>query len=143
MDIARSLAALDELPEATVVIAAVHDAAGRVVDFVFQYANRVAGGVARVPSGDLVGRRVREALPALPPELFASFVDVVESGVALRTQIDYSDRRAGEADVPTRFEVSASRLGDGLLVVYEEIGALARARATERRYGAVLEATSD
>ncbi len=143
MDTAASLAALDELPEATVVIVAVRDEAGSVVDFVFEYANRVAGRVARVPSVELVGRRVRETLPALPPELFASFVGVLETGVALRTQLDLPDRRAKETGYRTRFEVSASRLGERLLVVYDDIGARARAQATERRYGAVLEATSD
>ncbi|HYH58099.1 MAG TPA: PAS domain S-box protein, partial [Thermoleophilaceae bacterium] len=140
MEIARSLAALDELPEAMVAVVAVRDAAGRVVDFVFEYANRVAGTVARVPSVELVGRRVLETLPALPPELFASFVAVVEDGVALRTHVELG---AGGDEFSSRFEVSASRLGDGLLVVYQDLGALARARATERRYGAVLEATSD
>src|SRR5918997_2785421 len=141
MDIARSLAALDELPEATVVIAAVRDDSGSVVDFVFEYANRVAGNVARLPSVELVGRRVLETLPAFPPELFAGFVDVIDTGRALRTHIDLPARHA--RDGVTQFEVSASRLGDGLLVVYEDVGARARARATERRYGAVLEATSD
>ena len=137
MDIARSLAALDELPEATVVISAVRDDAGTVVDFVFDYANRVAGRVARVPSVDeLVGRRVLETLPAFPRELFESFAEVVETGVTLRTRIALGPRK-------TCFAVSASRLRDGLLVVYENVSARERARATERRYGAVLEATSD
>jgi len=141
MDIARSLAALDELPEATVVIAAVRDDAGCIADFVFEYANRVAGSVARVPSLALVGRRLRETLPAFPPELFERFVEVVESGAMLRTQIDLPSRRGGGH--LNRFEISASRLGDGLFVVYEDIGARDRARATEHRYGAVLDATSD
>ena len=136
MDTTRSLAALDELPEATVVISAVRDAAGAVVDFVFDYANRVAGRVARVPSVELVGRRVLDTLPAFPRELFASFVDVVDTGATLRTHIALGSRN-------TCFAVSASRLGDGLLVVYEDVSARERARATERRYGAVLEATSD
>ena len=136
MDTARSLAALDELPEATVVIRAVRDDAGTVLDFVFDYANRVAGRVARVASVELVGRRVLEALPAFPRELFASFVDVVETGVTLRTHVELGSRN-------TCFAVTASRLGDGLLVVYEDVSARERARATERRYGAVLEATSD
>jgi anti-anti-sigma factor len=134
---------LDELPEATVALLAVRDAAGTVVDFVFQYANRVAGRVAGVPSGRLVGRRLSEAMPALAPGLFERFVGVVEDGETLRTQIDYRHPGA-DADEPTTcFEVSASRLGDGLLVVYEDVGARLRAQATERRYGAVLEATSD
>ncbi|MDP1848122.1 MAG: anti-sigma factor antagonist [Solirubrobacteraceae bacterium] len=137
MDIARSLAALDELPEATVVISAVRDDAGTIVDFVFDYANRVAGRVARVTSVEqLVGRRVLETLPAFPRELFVSFVEVVETGATLRTRIELGPRN-------TCFAVSASRLRDGLLVVYEDVSARERVRATERRYGAVLEATSD
>ena len=84
------------------------------------------------------GARLRETLPAFPPHLFASFVEVLETGVTLRTAIDLTS-----AQPPTRFAVSASRLGDGLLVVYEDVGARERVQATERRYGAVLEATSD
>ena len=143
MAIARSLAALDELPEATVVISPVRDDAGSVVDFVFEYANRVAGKVARVPSVELVGRRLLETLRSFPTELFVRFVGVLETGDALRTQIDLRERRPGHAEFSTRYEVSASRLGDALLVVYEDIGARARIRANERRYGAVLAATPD
>ena len=77
MDPARSLAALDELSEAIVALSAVRDETGRVVDFVFDYANRVAGRVARVASGELVGRRVLEALPAFPRDRFDSFVEAL------------------------------------------------------------------
>ncbi len=45
--------------------------------------------------------------------------------------------------MPPAIEVSVSRIGDGLLVVYEDIGRRERAQATARRYEAVLEATSD
>ena len=51
MDTARSLAALDELPEATVAITAVRDEAGRVVDFVFDYANALRAGSRASPRG--------------------------------------------------------------------------------------------
>ena len=76
MDIARSLAALDELPEATVVISAVRDDAGarRRLRLRVRQPRRRRRWRACRPS-TLVGRRVREALPAFPPELFASFVD--------------------------------------------------------------------
>jgi anti-anti-sigma factor len=151
MDPARFLTALDELPEATVALLAVRDESGRVVDFVFQYANRVAGRMARVASGKLVGRRLSEAMPALAPGLFERFVAVVEDGKTFRTQLDYRDPRVGAdagdgadgAPATSRFEISASRMGDGLLVAYDDIGARERAQATERRYRAVLEATSD
>ena len=84
-----------------------------------------------------------EALPAFPPRA----VRELRRGRRGRRHAAHADRptrpaRRGSGAV-TRFEVSASRLGDGLLVVYDDIGARARAQATERRYGAVLEATSD
>jgi anti-anti-sigma factor len=143
MDYAQALGALDELPEATVVLRPVRDEQRSVVDLVFDYANRAAGVAADMPAEALLGQRVRTALPAFPPELFDDLVAVLDGGVPLRTQLDLSDRFAGGVWFSGRFEISASRLGDGLLVVYEDLTARARARATERRFGAVLEATSD
>jgi len=143
MDATQELGALDELPEATVVLLPVRDAAGAVVDLVFDYANRGASVIAGVPSGELVGHRVRDALPGFPPALFHDLVAVLEGGAPLRAQFDYSDRFAGGKRFSARFEISASRLGERLLVVYEDLTVRAQARATERRYGAVLEATSD
>ena len=143
METARSLAALDELPEAIVALSAVRDETGRVVDFVFDYANRVAGRVARVSSGELVGRRVLEALPAFPRDQFDSFVGALETGVPLRTHIEPVDPSPGGRQLATRYRVSAAPLGERLLVVYENVGTRERALAAERRYGAVLDATSD
>nr|MBA3746724.1 SpoIIE family protein phosphatase [Solirubrobacterales bacterium] len=42
-----------------------------------------------------------------------------------------------------RFDVTASRWGEALLVVYDDLADRARARSAERRFEAVLEATSD
>ena len=144
MDTARALVALDELPEATVVLVPVRDDAGAVVDFVFDYANRLAGTLVGAPSGEqLRGRRLLEILPDFPRELLGRFAAVLESGEPLRTRMDHSDALADRPDFSGRFDVSASRLGDGLLVVYADEDVRARTRAVERRYGAVLEATSD
>ena len=143
MDTTRDLAALDELPEAVIVLLPVRDASQAVLDFEFHYANRGASIIAGRAAGALVGHRLREALPAFPPAVFDELVGVLDGGEPLRTLLDYSDRFAGGPPFSARFEISASRLGDGLLVVYEDAGARARAQATERRYGAVLEATSD
>jgi anti-anti-sigma factor len=143
MNPALELGALDELPVATVLLRPVRDATGAICDLVCDYANRGAGAIACIPASELVGYRLREALPAFPAALFDDLVAVFEGGPPLHTQVALSDRFAGGAPFSTRFEISASRLGDGLLVIYEDALARARARATERRYGAVLEATSD
>ncbi|HWC26828.1 MAG TPA: SpoIIE family protein phosphatase [Solirubrobacteraceae bacterium] len=143
MDTVSSLGALDELPEAMAFLRPVRDAGASVVDLRFDYANRGAGEIARMPAGELVGLRLLAALPAFPRALFERLVAVLDTGVPLRTEVDLSDRLAGGAPFSARLEISASRLGDGLLVVYEDIRARERALAAERRYGALLEATSD
>jgi anti-anti-sigma factor len=135
--------ALDELPEATVVLAPQRDGAGVVADFVFYYANAAAAAAVGATADELVGRNVLDALPAFPDELFERLVEVVEDGRPLRTQLDYADAFAGRPAFEGRFDVSASRVGGRLLVVYEDVTARARALAAERRFGAVIEATSD
>ncbi|MFP5364454.1 MAG: SpoIIE family protein phosphatase [Thermoleophilia bacterium] len=143
MHMRRALQALDELPEATVVLAPVRDEGGSVVDLVFEYANRGASVIARMPREQLLGHRLREALPSFPDDLFDKLVAVLQGGAPLRTQLDLTGRFAGRAPFSARFEISASRLGGRLLVVYEDTAERTRAIATERRYRAVLEATSD
>ena len=143
MQTARALAALDELPEATIALSPVRDGDGTIVDLVFVYANRRAGEIARLDPGKLVGLRIRQALPAFPKVLFGGMAAVLDGGPPLRTQITYSDRLNGRRPFSTRFEVSASRIGDALLVVYDDVGERTRVHAFERRYGAVLDATSD
>jgi anti-anti-sigma factor len=140
---ARTFGALDELPEATVVLAPLRDDAGAVVDLVFDYANRVAAEAVGMASDELPGRSLLEVLPAFPRGLFESLVAVVEEGVPLHVRLDDSDAIAGQAAFDGRYDVSASRVGGRLLVVYEDVTGRARAHAAERRFGAVIEATSD
>jgi anti-anti-sigma factor len=140
---ALAFGALDELPVATVVLAPLRDAGGAVVDFALAYANHVAVAVVGADIGELAGVSVLTALPAFPRALFAQFVAVVEGGGALRTQVDYRDTFAGRSPIDGRFDVSASRVGQRLLVVYEDVTSRARALLAERRFGAVIEATSD
>ncbi len=143
MNTTQALAALDELPEPTIVLAPVHDAGGAIVDLVFDYANAAAGSGGGIAAPALLGNHLLQSLPAFPPGLFDQFLHVLETGEPLRTQIDYSDRFAGGDEFSLSLELAASRLGDRLLLVYEDLAARAYARATERRYGSVLEATSD
>jgi PAS domain S-box-containing protein len=135
-DAARALAALDELTDGAALLRPVRDAA-QVVDFVYAYANRRAGDVAGVVAGELLGRRLLEVSPDVPRELFDGLVGVLDDGAPLCMEVDYGAGGAG------LFEVTASRLGDCLLMVHNDLGARKRARTSEERYGAVLDATSD
>jgi PAS domain S-box-containing protein len=135
---AQALAALDGLPEGAALLRPVREG-GLVVDFTFQYANHGAGDAAGMPASALLGRRLLETQPSFPVDLFGGLVAVLEDGEPLRAALE----DAGDDPAQGRLEIAASRLGDALLVVYEDVAARARAQAAEQRYGAVLEATSD
>jgi PAS domain S-box-containing protein len=142
---ARALAALDDLPEGAVLLRPVFEDAGEIVDLRFAYANARAGDVAGLPADELVGQRVLVALPAFPRDVFEALVEVRRSGEPLHTTMDYyRDAFAGHPQFAGVFHITASRLGDdAVIVIFDDVAARARARAAERRYGAVLEATSD
>ncbi|MDX6680848.1 MAG: hypothetical protein QOG94_887 [Solirubrobacteraceae bacterium] len=139
----RMLAALDAAPAAAILLTPVRDDDGTLVDLVFAYANSRAAQIVGVQVSELAGLRVLEALPGFPARLFEDLAATLAGGEPLWTELDYSDVLAGGPRFAGHFEISASRLGDALLVVYDDLAARARARSTERRFEAVLEATSD
>jgi PAS domain S-box-containing protein len=142
---ARALAALDDLPEGAVLLRPVLGDVGEIVDLRFAYANARVGDVAGLPADELVGQHVLVALPAFPREIFEALVEVLRTGEPLHTTMDhYRDTFAGHAEFAGVFQITASRLGDdAMIVIFDDVAARARTRAAERRYGAVLDATSD
>ena len=140
---ASALAALDELQDAVAVLAPLRDGAGAVPDFAFEYVNRAAAAAFSATSEELLERSLLEALPAFPRALLERFAAVADGGPPLRTELDRATDFGGPAGADTRFELSASRMGGRLLVVWEDVVGRARARSAERRFGAVIEATSD
>ncbi len=140
---AIAFGALDGLPEATALLAPVRDEAGALVDFAVEYVNRAAATALGATAGALAERSVLTALPGFPPALFDGFVAVLETGTVLRTHQEYRDTFPGRPAFNGCFDVSASRLGGRLLVVFEDVMARTRALAAERRFGAVIQATSD
>ena len=139
---AQALAALDALPQGAALLRPLRDG-GVVVDFTYDYANEGAGDAAGIPASSLVGRRLLQAQPSFPLELFAGLVAVLRDGEPLHASLDRRDAAAEPPEIAGGFEITASRLGDALLVVYDDVATRARAQAAEQRYGAVLEATSD
>ena len=140
---ATAFAALDELSDATVVLAPLRDAAGAIADFALVYANRTAAAAFRKSPDELRALSLLEALPAFPPGLLHRLVAVAEGDPPLRTKLDRAEDFGGPPDADGRFELSASRIGGRVLVVWEDVVGRARAQTAERRFGAVIEATSD
>ncbi len=139
----RALAALDDLPVGAVLLRPVRDDADFVVDFVFDYVNRWGAQAAGMPAAGLLGRRVLDGFEALPAGLFDRLVAVLSTGDPMQTVLDHGETLRGSAELSGSFQITASQLGDSLLVIFDDVATRTRVRSAEEHYGAVLEATSD
>src|SRR3954452_2378831 len=98
-------------------MSAVRDAAGRIVDFVYQYCNRAALTLLGRGREEVVGRRLLELFPSHETNgLFDAYTRVVETGESLRYEFAFD-----EAGVIGEFEVVVSRAGDGYVLAGHDI----------------------
>lgn len=120
-----------------VLLIAVRDDAGRIVDFEYTFANDAASAQSGVRGADLVGRRLLDVLPFhRRTGLFEAYVHVVETGEPLvRDDFSYEDVRRGER-VRRSLAIRAVQLGDGLACTWRDVTAKRAAehalRARER-----------
>lgn len=106
-------AALDAMVDRLALIAAVRDADGQIVDFVFREVNRSAAAALGFPRADLIGMGLREVLPDRGG-LIAAFAHCIDSDEPLSVEdLPFSGRR-GQV---RRFDVRASRAAPELLSV--------------------------
>ncbi|KEF43403.1 MAG: hypothetical protein ER33_01275 [Cyanobium sp. CACIAM 14] len=116
----RLQATLDSLLDPHVVIEAVRDARGTVVDFRYVAANPMACQAIGVPLKQLLGARVLPLVPALrDPELFGRYVHTLESGEALIL----NDLEASEAKGRQlrHYELRVAKLNDGLVCTWRDV----------------------
>ncbi len=116
----RLQATLDSLLDPHVVIEAVRDPRGTVVDFRYMAANPMACQDIGLPLTELLGNRVLELVPQLRgPELFGRYVHTLESGEALVMD----DVRIPEASGrPVRhYDLRVVKLNDGLVVTWRDV----------------------
>ncbi|MDQ3850382.1 MAG: SpoIIE family protein phosphatase, partial [Actinomycetota bacterium] len=141
--LAVAAAALEALPQPVLVMAPVRDADGTVVDLVMELVNQAGARAAGLVAEEMQGRRLLEVLPAFPRVLFDGYVQTLRTGVPFHTELEYQDTFAGDRPVQGVFAVTATRLEDSVLVLYEDVTARVEAREREARFGALLDATSD
>jgi signal transduction histidine kinase/putative methionine-R-sulfoxide reductase with GAF domain len=128
----RFRATVETLLDPFVILSAVRDQAGRIVDFVYEFANEAACIANRTSREDLLGRPLLGLLPAHESSgLIALYAHTVESGEPLiLDDLDYVDSWGGER-LEKVFEVRASKLGDGLAYTWRDV--TERRQAVRRR----------
>ncbi len=113
---------IETLLDPLVILRAVRDGTGRIVDFIYDYANAAAGAANRVTPHDLVGRRLMEFLPAHESAgLLTAYSRVIETGEPLVLDgFAYADAWGGER-LERIFDVRASRLGESLVYTWRDV----------------------
>jgi diguanylate cyclase (GGDEF)-like protein/PAS domain S-box-containing protein len=91
-------ASIDSMLDPQVLLEAVRDSSGQIVDFTYIAVNRATCEYLQRPAEDLLGTRLLVTLPGLGEAgLFASYADVVESGVpCVISGVMYGNELLGE-----------------------------------------------
>jgi PAS domain S-box-containing protein len=115
-ELALLRAALESLPDAVMVLRAVRDPTGTIVDFEWSYANHHAADLLGCDPHALPGRSLLALVPRCRDDgAFERYAHVVETGVPAELDVRY-DHSARGSSVSHR----CTKLGDGLMVLCRE-----------------------
>jgi PAS domain S-box-containing protein len=143
---ARLRAVLDSLMDPHVLMAAVRDADGRVVDFVYETVNEAACQYHRLPREQLEGAHLLARMPAQADHaLFDLYVHTVDSGdrVVLDDHPFPNETLGGER----RYDIRGVRVGDAVSVTWRDVTDRSRAAqdlaSSEEHYRLLAENIAD
>jgi len=107
---------LDGSIAAIVLLDALRDEQGHIVDFIFRGANKPSEVINKKTEAELLGKRLLDEFPRVRAVLFDRYLHVMETGKALRLEVYYPLNQAG-----TWLDVTATRNGEGLILTYLDI----------------------
>jgi PAS domain-containing protein len=96
----------------------VRDALGNIVDFTFRAGNKAAERITEKSTKEIVGHRLLDIFPGVKEVLFNQYVQVVETGEPLQTELYYDHEH-----FKNWFEISAIKNGDGFIMTFYDITA--------------------
>jgi diguanylate cyclase (GGDEF)-like protein/PAS domain S-box-containing protein len=115
----RLRALIDTMLDPWVLLEAMRDEEGRVVDFVYRDANSAACRYNGLEHDDLVGRTLLELLPGHMGELLEEYAAVVDTGIPLvRDDAPYPDPAT---DAVRYFDNRGVRAGDAISFTWRDV----------------------
>jgi PAS domain S-box-containing protein len=108
---------LDSSLDGIVAFQALRDSQGNIVDFEWLLVNAAAEKIIGRTANELVGKDLLQVLPGnRTAGLFDWYVQVVETGVALKTECDYE-----HDGIKAWFQIVAVKLGNGFAATFRDI----------------------
>lgn len=96
---------------------AIRDEEGKIIDFEYLLTNPTACTLVGKSESELIGNRLLEIFPGhTSEELFAAYVEVVESGQPLQTEIYYQ-----HDGIDAWFDIMAVKLNNGFAVTFSNV----------------------
>ena len=146
MEAAERQAIVSTLLDPHVLLEAVRDDVGRVVDFEFLDTNQAAGDYAHGGLGELIGRRLSEVVPSHgDPDLLRLYSQVVDAREPL--SLDDYPIRIALGDEPRFFDLRAVCVGERVSLTWRDVTERHRASValaeSEERYRLLAENASD
>jgi signal transduction histidine kinase len=139
----RFRSTVEQLPDSVSVFEAIRDDAGTIVDFRWVYANPASA----VMTGHSVEALQRTTLLTILPEhassgTFDIYVAVVETGQPFVEETLWYEDVWGDSSLPRRraFDVRATKVGDGFVVVTREVTDVRESAERERLRHSLLSA---
>ena len=144
----RFRTAVESMLDPFVLLRAVRDEDGRIIDYVYEFANGAACQYLGLPRGELLGKRMLTVRPRQEATgLLPHYERVVETGEPLVLDdfiFDYSEGGQRHRQV---FEIRAHRVGNGLAYTWREVTDRYQANEalhdSEERFRASVEALPD
>ena len=136
----------DGMLDPQILIEAIRNGQGDIVDFVYRNVNRAACEYLGLSRENLLGARLLQSFPGLKSSaLFASYVATVETGQPLELEnFLYENEALG---VSRHYDVRGSRVGDGLSVSWRDVTErheeARRIAESEERYRLLVDNSSD
>ncbi|MGE5410722.1 MAG: ATP-binding protein [Clostridiales bacterium] len=113
---------IDNIFEVYLLLKPVRNSSGKIIDFVYEYANEAALKFVGISKKEIVGKRLLELFPFhRNTGLFEKYIEVAESGVPLRLNSFKYEGAFSDHPLNGIFDISASKLDDRIAITWHDV----------------------
>jgi hypothetical protein len=113
---------IDNIVEIYLLLRPVRNEAGKIIDFVYEYANNAALKFVGITKKEIVGKRLLELFPFhTNTGLFDKYIEVAETGVPLTLNSFKYEGTFVDHPLIGIFDISVSKLDDRIAITWHDV----------------------